>query len=229
MLELVFRLKNNWTELLDFADNLLVFLIRSLQDSQKHATHLRAAKRLYPSALDFKLGLNEDGKLLRLTFREAKAILRDKIGLQSNELDDLTREEEAALGSFLTSKESGLGHPTDIFIVTHFPRHLRPCNVYQSDEDTSQSFDVIMKGQEIVTGCRLIHDHEELRTAFVNRSPPIDPESPEWRPYMIAHEIGMPPWGGFGLGINRLVQGLLGLSDIRETVLFPRDAARLIP
>ncbi len=90
MLELVFRLKNNWTELLDFADNLLVFLIRSLQDSQKHATHLRAAKRLYPSALDFKLGLNEDGKLLRLTFREAKAILRDKIGLQSNELDDLT-------------------------------------------------------------------------------------------------------------------------------------------
>ncbi len=170
------------------------------------------------------------------------------LSLSVHQLTMCSREEEAALGSFLTSKESGLGHPTDIFIVTHFPRHLRPCNVYQSDEDTSQSFDVIMKGQEIVTGCRLIHDHEELRTAFVNRSPPIDPESPEWRPYMIAHEIGMPPWGGFGrksaishltdhdesnemivVGINRLVQGLLGLSDIRETVLFPRDAARLIP
>lgn len=55
-----------------------------------------------------------------------------------------------------------------------------------------------MRGQEIVTGCRLIHDYEELRAAFINRSPPIDPDSPEWRPYMIAHEIGMPPWGGFG-------------------------------
>ena len=64
MSELVFRRKNDWDELLDFADNLLVCLIRSLQDSEKYAAHLRATKRLYPSALDFKLGLNEDGKLL---------------------------------------------------------------------------------------------------------------------------------------------------------------------
>ncbi len=90
MSELVFRRKNDWDELLDFADNLLVCLIRSLQDSEKYATHLRAAKRLYPSALDLKLGLNGYGILLRLIFREAKAILRDKIGLQSHELDDLT-------------------------------------------------------------------------------------------------------------------------------------------
>ena len=65
---------------------------------------------------------------------------------------------------------------------------------------------------------------------------------------MIAHEIGMPPWGGFGrksaksyltdygesnkmivVGISRLVQGLPGFSDIRETTLFPHNAARLIP
>jgi aspartyl-tRNA synthetase len=90
MLELVFRLQNDWTEILDFADNLLVFLIRSLQDNDNYAAHLQAAKRLYPSSRSFKLGLNSDGRLIRLTFREAKAILRDKVGLRSNELDDLT-------------------------------------------------------------------------------------------------------------------------------------------
>ncbi|OAA67753.1 Aminoacyl-tRNA synthetase, class II (D/K/N) [Akanthomyces lecanii RCEF 1005] len=217
MSELVFRRKNDRDELLDFADNLLVCLIRSLQDN-------------------LKLGLNGYGKLRRLIFREAKAILRDKIGLQSHELDDLThvsilpvREEEAALGSFLAGKEFGLERPTAIFIVTHFPRHLRPCHVYQVDGEPRQPFDIITKGQQIDTGCRLPHDHEELPTALVSRSSPIVPESPEWRPYMIAYEIGMPPWGGLGLGINRLVQGLPGLSDIRETILFPRNAARLIP
>lgn len=90
MLELVFRLQNDWTEILDLADNLLVFLIRSLQDNDRYAAYLQAAKRLYSSSQDFKLGLNSEGRLLRLTFREAKAILRDKVGLQSNELDDLT-------------------------------------------------------------------------------------------------------------------------------------------
>ncbi|KAJ4157980.1 uncharacterized protein LMH87_008527 [Akanthomyces muscarius] len=77
-----------------------------------------------------------------------------------------SREEEAALGSFLAGKEFGLERPTAIFIVTHFSRHLRPCHVYQVDEEPSQPFDIITKGQQIDTGCRLLHDHEELPTAL---------------------------------------------------------------
>ncbi|PVI02292.1 class II aaRS and biotin synthetase [Periconia macrospinosa] len=231
MLELVFNLQNDWTEILELADSLLVSLIRSLQEREKYNALTQFAKRLYPSAGTFKLGLNENGKLIRVKFSEAKAILRESLGCQSNDQDDLTSEEEAALGRFLSNNKSHLGPPTDVFIITHFPRHLRPCNVYPSDEggNTTQSFDIILRGQEVVTGCRLLHSHEELRSAFAARAHPIDPDSPEWRPYMAAHEIGMPPWGGFGLGINRLVQGFLGLTDIRETVLFPRDAARLTP
>ena len=110
------------------------------------------------------------------------------------------REEEAALGTLFSSEKSHLGPPTDVFIITHFPRHLRACNTYLSEEgdNTTQSFDVIMRGQEIITGCRLLHSYEELRSAFATRAYPLDPDSPEWRPYVTAHEIGMPPWGGFG-------------------------------
>ncbi|PSR84454.1 hypothetical protein BD289DRAFT_368613 [Coniella lustricola] len=231
MLEMVFNLKNDWTEILDLADNLLVSIIQSLQQLEKYITLTNTAHRLYPGAGTFQLGLDQNGKLFRVTFKEAKAILRNSLGLKSNDQDDFTREEEAALGRFLASSDTHLGKPTDVFILTHFPRHLRACNIYiaEEDETTTQSFDVILRGQECITGCRLLHSYQELHKAFTTRSHPIDPDSPEWRPYMEAHEIGMPPWGGFGLGINRLVQGFWGLTDIRETVLFPRDAARLIP
>ncbi|KAL6887119.1 hypothetical protein GGI43DRAFT_417684 [Trichoderma evansii] len=231
MLELVFALKNDWTEILELADSLLVFLVRSLQEHDKYAKLTAAAKRLYPAAGSFKLGLDKNGKLPRVRFDEAKAILRDQLGRIAHVEEDLTREEEALLGEFLASDQSLLDSPSDVFIVTHFPKHLRPCNVSSlgQDDATTNSFDIILRGQEIVTGCQLLHSYKEVRSAFTNRAHPIDPDSPGWRPYTEAHEIGMPPWGGFGLGLNRLVQGYLGLADIRETVLFPRDACRLAP
>ncbi|KAL9473750.1 hypothetical protein ACSS6W_008130 [Trichoderma asperelloides] len=231
MLELVFALKNDWTEILELADSLLVFLLRSLQVHDKYAKLTTAAQRLYPAAGSFKLGLDKNGKLPRVRFDEAKAILRNQLGRKAHVEEDLTREEEALLGELFASEQSPLDSTTDVFIVTHFPKHLRPCNVSSlgRDDATTNSFDIILRGQEIVTGCQLLHSYKEVRSAFTNRAHPIDPDSPGWRPYTEAHEIGMPPWGGFGLGLNRLVQGYLGLNDIRETVLFPRDACRLAP
>ncbi|KAL7932143.1 hypothetical protein V8C35DRAFT_329140 [Trichoderma chlorosporum] len=231
MLELVFALENDWTEILELADSLLVFLVRSLQDGEKYAKLTAAAQRLYPAAGSFKLGLDKNGKLPRIRFDEAKAILRNQLGKMAHVEEDLTREEESLLGEFFASEQSPLDSPTDVFIVSHFPKHLRPCNVSSlgRDDATTNSFDIILRGQEIVTGCQLLHSYKEVRAAFTNRAHPIDPDSPGWRPYTVAHEIGMPPWGGFGLGLNRLIQGYLGLVDIRETVLFPRDACRLAP
>ncbi|GJC90926.1 aspartate--tRNA ligase, cytoplasmic [Colletotrichum liriopes] len=150
--------------------------------------------------------------------------------MQVNFEDDFTPEEEAALGRLLSSNKSHLGPPTDVFVITHFPRHLRSCNVYPSDDGRSTySFDVIMRGQEVLTGYQLLHSHEELRSSFAARAHPIDPDSPEWRPFVAAHETGMPPWGGFGMGLNRFVQAFLGLNDIREASLLPRNSARLRP
>ncbi|OTA00206.1 aspartyl-tRNA synthetase, class Iib [Trichoderma parareesei] len=231
MLELVFALKNDWTEILELADSLLVFLLRSLQEDDKYAKHTAAAQRLYPAAGSFKIGLNKNGKLPRVRFDEAKAILRDQLGKVVNVGEDLTREEEAFLGDLFVGDQSPLDSPTDVFIITHFPKHLRPCNVSSlgRNDATTNTFDIILRGQEIVTGCQLLHSYKEVRSAFTNRAHPIDPDCPGWRPYTEAHEIGMPPWGGFGLGLNRLVQGYLGLVDVRETVLFPRDASRLAP
>ncbi|KAM0473923.1 hypothetical protein ACHAPX_007971 [Trichoderma viride] len=90
MLELVFALKNDWTEILELADSLLVFLLRSLQEDDKYAKLTTAAQRLYPAAGSFKLGLDKNGKLPRVRFDEAKAILRDHLDRVANVEEDLT-------------------------------------------------------------------------------------------------------------------------------------------
>lgn len=90
MLELVFALKNDWSEILELADSLLVFLLRSLQEDEKYTKLTAAAQRLYPAAGSFKLGLNKNGKLPRVRFDEAKAILRDQLGKTAHVEEDLT-------------------------------------------------------------------------------------------------------------------------------------------
>ncbi|KAH9873310.1 hypothetical protein J1614_005708 [Plenodomus biglobosus] len=229
MLEAVFNLKNDWLEILDFAEGLLVFLVQSLQERDRYLSLIHTAQTLYPMAGKLRLGLNAEGKLLRLTFLECKKILREALRMQSDDKDDLTSAEETALGRYLASEESEYALPTDLFVVTNFPRHLRSFSVHSSAQNDSESFDIILRGQEIITGCRLINDSTDLRRAMTTREHPIDPDCDGWRPYVQSHDLGMPPWGGFGMGINRFVQGLIGLTDIRETVLFPRDAKRLSP
>ena len=60
-------------------------------------------------------------------------------------------------------------------------------------------------------------------------SPPLDPDSATWEDYVGAFRSGVAPHGGCGIGMNRVLQGFLGLADIREATLFPRDMRRLAP
>lgn len=57
----------------------------------------------------------------------------------------------------------------------------------------------------------------------------LDPEAEKWHAYMTAVKAGMPRHGGCGLGVDRLLQSFLGLNDVREATLFPRDVNRLAP
>ena len=90
MFEAVFNLKNDWLEILDFAEGLLILLIQTLQTQDKYLSLIQTARTQYPKAGTLKLGLTKEGKLLRLTFLECKKILREALGLQSEDKDDLT-------------------------------------------------------------------------------------------------------------------------------------------
>jgi nondiscriminating aspartyl-tRNA synthetase len=56
-----------------------------------------------------------------------------------------------------------------------------------------------------------------------------DPDDPGFKPLLMAMQAGMPPHGGFGMGLERLTQKFLGLHNVKEASLFPRDINRLAP
>jgi nondiscriminating aspartyl-tRNA synthetase len=89
-------------------------------------------------------------------------------------------------------------------------------------------FDLLFRGVEIVTGSMRENDHAVLRKQLIEMTGG-DPEAPGFKPLLMAMQAGMPPHGGFGMGLERLTQKMLGLNNVKEASLFPRDINRLAP
>jgi nondiscriminating aspartyl-tRNA synthetase len=137
---------------------------------------------------------------------------------------DLGTEEEKAVGERV---ERELGAP--FYFVTDYPTVVKAQTFYawRRDDDpaTTGYFDLGCRGLEIASGGRREHRLEPLLANL--RSAGLDPD--RFGGYLEAFRYGMPPHGGWGLGIDRLVQALAGLPNIRESRLFPRDRYRLEP
>lgn len=88
--------------------------------------------------------------------------------------------------------------------------------------------DLLFRGVEIVTGSMREHRYEVVRKQLIEKAKG-DPEAPGFKYFLMAMQAGMPPHGGFGMGLERLTQKLLGLSNVKEASLFPRDINRLAP
>ena len=131
--------------------------------------------------------------------------------------DDLSTEAERALGD-----EVG-GH----YFVTDWPSEIKPFYIKDRDDDETLStgFDLMHPRLELVSGGQREHRHDHLIEGFEQQG--LEPEAFEY--YTKMFRYGMPPHAGWGLGAERLVMTMLGLDNIRETVLFPRDRQRLSP
>ena len=83
--------ENDWHEALDMLGSMLVFVFRALQERKQYATLLETVKRYYPSSRPFRIGLDEQGKVPRITFMEAKRLLREELGfLHSDDEENFT-------------------------------------------------------------------------------------------------------------------------------------------
>ncbi len=150
----------------------------------------------------------------RITYSEAVELLGKKIG------DEIGTEDEKKLGE-LIKKEKG----SDFFFLTGFPEDEKPFYIMESGEGFSCSFDLEQDGQELTSGGQREHRHDVLIERMKKKG--LNPEN--FKDYLEAFKFGMPPHGGFGLGVDRLVQKMLGISNIREVVLHPRDLKRIKP
>jgi nondiscriminating aspartyl-tRNA synthetase len=135
---------------------------------------------------------------------------------------DLSPEHERALGAWANEH-----HGSDFLFVTGYPMAKRPFYTYPDPERPahSRSFDLLFRGTELVTGGQRLHRHADYLAALAARGMSAEPLAA----YLDAFRFGMPPHGGFAIGLERLVMQLLGLANIRLAVLFPRDLTRLTP
>jgi len=153
-----------------------------------------------------------------MTFREAQALVERS----GRRLDgDLDPESERELSTYVGSSQNG-----GWVFVTGFPSDRRPFYALPSQEaGYVESFDLICAGLEVTTGGMRQHLHRPLTEAIERHH--LDPDS--FGAYLDAHRWGLPPHGGLAIGLERLTARLLGLPNVREATLFPRDRSRLAP
>jgi nondiscriminating aspartyl-tRNA synthetase len=157
-----------------------------------------------------------------VSFDEAKRILANRYGKTEGLNGDLDTEGERLMGEWAREE---LG--SDLLFVTGYALGKRP--VYTMPDPAkagaSASFDLLYHGVEIVTGGQRIHEHDRLAEAIQRHG--LDPA--DYAGYLEAFRHGMPPHGGMGMGLERLVKQMLGLANIKQACLFPRDRHRLAP
>ena len=121
------------------------------------------------------------------------------------------------------------GKKSELYFITEFPTSLKRGTFYakrfDDDPETTGYFDLDYKGQEIVSGGQREHRYDVLTEQM--RENNLNLESFDF--YLKGFRYGMPPHGGFGFGVERYVQKMLDLPNIREAVLYPRDRSRLVP
>lgn len=155
----------------------------------------------------------------RLKFTEVVDLLRSE-GVDVRENEDLSDYAERKLGEIMSEKKHYL------YFIVGFP-WSSTAFYYMREEDGiyTRKFDLDFKGLEIASGGQREHRYEKLVEALKDKG--LNPENYSF--YLEAFKYGMPPHGGFGLGIERLLMKILNLENIREAVLFVRDRTRLIP
>lgn len=155
-------------------------------------------------------------------FSEAKTLLFERYGIDERNEPDLSPQEERCLGEWAQQE-----HQSDFLFVVGYPLSKRPFYTHPDPARPaySNSFDLLFRGTELVTGGQRLHRYEDYLAALARAKLPEEP----FASYLEAFKYGMPPHGGFAIGLERLLLQLLGETNIRLATLFPRDLYRLTP
>jgi aspartyl-tRNA synthetase len=154
-----------------------------------------------------------------LTYTDCIGILQQE-NFAIKEGDDMGTEAEKLLGDIMMAKGN------EMYWIKEFPEEAKPFYIMEKDHTPySYSFDLDYRGQEMASGGQREHRYDRL----VQRMQKKGLDERDFEYYLSAFAYGMPPHGGWGLGIERLVVKMLNLGNIREAILFPRDRNRLVP
>lgn len=213
-LDLEMTIEQHYWECLDIIDETLKTIFKGLYT--KYRREIEIIKQQFPS---------EDlvwlEKTPRIRFEDAINMLNeigwlDADGQPLDPLEDLGTRDEIRLGELIKER-----YHTDYYILDKFPRSARPFYAMPdpADDRYTNSFDIFVRGQEIISGGQRIHDPVMLEENM--RVVGIDPE--DMAEYMEGFLWGAPPHAGMGVGLERIVMLILKLGNIRLASMFHRD------
>jgi nondiscriminating aspartyl-tRNA synthetase len=192
----------------------VIVVLRDVLAGMVEAVHERAAEAVETLALDLPV---VPEKLPVLHFREALEL----VGAPADE-PDLAPAHERALGEWGRRE-----HGSDFVVVEGYPTANRAFYSHPDPEDPhwSRSFDLLFRGVELVSGAQRLHRYDDYVRTLTERGYDVEP----YASYVEAFRYGVPPHGGFAIGLERWVSRLTGVANVREVSLFPRDLHRLAP
>jgi len=223
-----------------------VFTIFCVWRAEKHNTvrHLNEARQL-----DYEEGFADEFKVMDVLARSVQYIVKKINEVNKEELEllevklkvpdvkymtfaecvEIMKKEKIHVGKddLSTDAEKKLGelYPDTIVFVHDWPIAGKPFYIMPKGKDLSGGFDAIYNGVEITSGGQRVHIPEILIKRLKEKG--LDPK--DFKGYIDSFRYGAPPHAGWGLGLERLMTQMLGITNIREVTLFPRDRDRLTP
>ena len=163
-------------------------------------------------------------KFPRYTVAQVHELYTKDTGTDTTQEKDLIPDEERWICDY-AKKEEGC----EAVYVTHFPvEAMKFYHMVNPDDPTTVMWgDLLFRGLEIATCPQREHHYDKLVQQMKKAG--LDPEHPGYKYYLQAFKHGLPAHGGCGYGIDRLVEKTIGLSNVKEAILFPRDINRLTP
>jgi nondiscriminating aspartyl-tRNA synthetase len=162
------------------------------------------------------------GQIPEIHFADAQKLIAGQADWDPRGEPDLSPADERWLGEWAAGE-----HGSEFLFVTGYPMAKRPFYTHPDPgrPGYSNGFDLLFRGMELVTGGQRLHRHADYLAALAERGEDPGP----YAGYLQVFEHGMPPHGGFAIGLERWTARLTGAANIREVTLFPRDLHRLRP
>jgi nondiscriminating aspartyl-tRNA synthetase len=201
----------DWKEILDIQEGCVKWIVKSL--------HAQCASEI--ALLGGRIiRAPEEVPFPRLTFAEAQELFFQRTGIDERDEPDLSPAAERELCKYALEE-----HGTDLIFIIDWKTSKRPFYAYPKPENPllSNTFDLLCAGTEITSGGQRRHTHASMLEGIASKQ--MDPAC--FEDYLSIFKYGMPPHGGFGMGLERLTMTLLQLKNIREASLFPSDPKRI--
>ncbi len=194
-------------DLMDLERRILAYVFAKLAEQNGEILELWGAS--VPTA-------EEVGRIPLVSHDEARDIVSERLGRKVFEINP---EGERVLCDWAKER-----HGIEAAFINAYPRKMRPFYTYPLDSKT-MSFDLLFRGLEVTTGGRRINEYPMLLDALPRFGLTLEGLGD----YPTIFKYGCPPHGGFAIGLERLTQKILGLANVKETSLFPRDRHRIRP